>query len=174
METLVCEKCKQSRSSTLFALLDYDEKTRRKICRYCNYDGLYADEKDEILREAYRHWYELKEFFNDDDDGGKDIIEYYAPKSRDNPEEVELITISVVDLGTALQKVKLAPRKQEAFRLNVLDDMLQRDVAEIMGITTVSVGQYVKQAVIQLAEWYFAEDEERLLIEQEAERLALL
>ena len=36
-------------------------------------------------------------------------------------------------------------------------DKRQEDVAEQMNITTVSVGQYVKQACLQLSEYYFAD-----------------
>lgn len=36
-------------------------------------------------------------------------------------------------------------------------DQRQEDVARQMGITTVSVGQYVKQACIQLSEYYFGD-----------------
>lgn len=41
----------------------------------------------------------------------------------------------------------------------MVQDMKQREVADIMGITTVSVGQYVEAAVMQLAEEYFKGDD---------------
>lgn len=69
------------------------------------------------------------------------------------------ITISFYDLERALTKTRLSPRKEEAFYLNVIQDMKQKDVAAIMGITTVSVGQYVELAVLQIAENYFEETE---------------
>jgi len=51
----------------------------------------------------------------------------------------------------------LSVRKEQAFLLNVILDQRQEDVAEQMGITTVSVGQYVKQACLQLSEYYFGD-----------------
>ena len=68
------------------------------------------------------------------------------------------LTISFHDLGMGLEE--LSPRKKEAFYLNVILDKKQKDVAEIMGITTVSVGQYVESASRQLAEVYFGDDSE--------------
>jgi DNA-directed RNA polymerase specialized sigma24 family protein len=76
---------------------------------------------------------------------GKHVIEYGT------------ITISLWDLQDGLKD--LAPRKREAVFYNVILDKRQKDVAEIMGITTVSVGQYVESAMIQLAAKYFTEDE---------------
>ena len=62
------------------------------------------------------------------------------------------------DLQGALKN--LSARKREAVYYNVILDKKQKDVADIMGITTVSVGQYVEQAMMQLAEEYFAKDDE--------------
>lgn len=42
----------------------------------------------------------------------------------------------------------------------MVQDMKQREVADIMGITTVSVGQYVEAAVMQLAQEYFQGDDD--------------
>jgi len=52
----------------------------------------------------------------------------------------------------------LSPRKREAVWFNVILDQKQRDVAKKMEITTVSVGQYVEQAMLQLSEHYFADE----------------
>ena len=95
-------------------------------------------EKDKILREVYRNYSQFKEYVRAT---GKDTIEYKG------------LTISFFDLDKNINK--LSPRKKEAFYLNVIVDMKQKDVAEIMGITCVSVGQYVAQACQQLAELYF-------------------
>ncbi len=65
-------------------------------------------------------------------------------------------TISFFDLQHGLNE--LAPRKREAMFYNVILDMKQVDVAAIMHITPVSVGQYVEQAMLKLAEHYFPED----------------
>jgi len=67
------------------------------------------------------------------------------------------LSISFSDLKHGLED--LSPRKREAFFYNVILDWKQKDVAEHMGITTVSVGQYVEQAMIQLSKRYFAEDD---------------
>jgi hypothetical protein len=65
------------------------------------------------------------------------------------------ITVSFWDLQDALRY--LAPRKREAVFHNVIRDQKQKDVAKIMKITTVSVGQYVESAMLQLSETYFAD-----------------
>lgn len=67
------------------------------------------------------------------------------------------ITISFVDLQYGLSD--LPPRKKEAVWLNVICDMKQRDVARLMGISMVSVGQYVDQAMRRLSKRYFTEEE---------------
>jgi hypothetical protein len=67
------------------------------------------------------------------------------------------VTLSFWDLQGALKN--LSPRKREAVFYNVILDQKQKDVAAIMKITTVSVGQYVEQAMLQLSEQYFSEME---------------
>jgi DNA-directed RNA polymerase specialized sigma24 family protein len=98
------------------------------------------EQKQRILKEVYRHYIDFQDFASRE---GKYFISY-GP-----------ITLSLLDLQFGLDK--LSPRKREAVYLNVIRDMKQKDAAAIMGITTVSVGQYVEQAMIQLAERYFAE-----------------
>jgi DNA-directed RNA polymerase specialized sigma24 family protein len=66
------------------------------------------------------------------------------------------LSISLWDLQNGLKE--LSPRKRQAFFYNVILDKKQKEVAEIMEITTVSVGQYVEQAMLQLSERYFAEE----------------
>lgn len=163
MVKMKCEKCNQMRRKTQFSLIDYDEQTRNPTCRVCNHEGLTADERHKILREAYRHYLEFQQYVTDT---GKDIITYAVPKEKGSDEYVK-VSISFVDLAEALKVYNdglraegtvLSKRKEEAFAYNVIEDMLQRDVAEIMGITTVSVGQYVEQAMLQLCDYYFAED----------------
>lgn len=101
------------------------------------------EQKQRILKEVYRHYIDFQDFASRE---GKYFIEY-GP-----------IMISLLDLQYGLDT--LSPRKREAVFLNVIRDMKQKDAAAIMGITTVSVGQYVEQAMIQLAERYFAEMDE--------------
>lgn len=126
------------------------------------YDGLTADKKFLILREAYRNYLTFKQYVTDT---GKDVIEYAVPASEDSDVWVP-ISICFSDLERALKLFKdgseaentiLSQRKEQAFLLNVIMDQRQEDVAEQMGITTVSVGQYVKQACIQLSEYYFGD-----------------
>lgn len=107
-----------------------------------------------ILREVLRHFTEFKEYVTKT---GKAVIEHgYLVYDEDGAVlRQEMVTISYWDLYDCLSA--LSDRKREAVFYNVIMDEKQKDVAERMGITTVSVGQYVEQAVLQLAETYFAE-----------------
>lgn len=110
-----------------------------------------------ILREMYRHYTELKAYVAAN---GGDAVIYHSYPIYDEAGEVigkEDIEISYLDLQDSLSV--LSPRKRTAVYLNVIKDLKQKDVAKIMDITTVSVGQYVDQAMQQLAKDYFAEDE---------------
>ncbi len=53
---------------------------------------------------------------------------------------------------------ELSQRKKEAIYYNVIRDLLQRDAAAIMGITTVSVGQYVESGFVQITNRLFGDD----------------
>ena len=99
--------------------------------------------RHKVMRELYRNYMQFREYVRTT---GEYVIEY-----KD-------VAISFYDLGKGLND--LSPRKKEAFYLNVILDKKQKDVAEIMGITTVSVGQYVEAASRQLAEVYFGETDE--------------
>ncbi len=162
MEQKTCPNCQKNRRLTQFSLIDYETKERQETCRVCSYDGITANQQHKIIREAYRHYLTFEQYVTDT---GNDIIEYSVPVSKGD-EEVVRITISFTDLQRALKQYRgnlqsdgtiLSKRKEQAFYLNVIRDMLQRDVADIMGITTVSVGQYVEQGMIQLCEYYFSE-----------------
>jgi hypothetical protein len=112
--------------------------------------------KHRILRELYRNYPKFKELFKSE---GKDVIEHSYYYYDDNGErQKETISMCLWDLQGALKN--LSARKREAVYYNVILDKKQKDVADIMGITTVSVGQYVEQAMMQLAEEYFAKDDE--------------
>ena len=63
----------------------------------------------------------------------------YTVRCNGKPIDIEF---HLRDLWPAL--MRRAPRQREATFLNVIMDMKQKDVAEIMGIATVSVGQYVQ------------------------------
>ena len=113
-----------------------------------------------ILREVYRHYYEFEALVSAT---GKHTIDHAVRLYDDDGNEVERIpiTISFFDLRDGLRSQSeggvLSDRKLQAVMLNVIRDMKQRDVAEAMGITTVSVGQYVEHAMEQLARTYFPE-----------------
>jgi len=88
---------------------------------------------------------------------GRDVIEHPV-ETEEGSGIYEHLSISFSDLKMGLND--LAPRKREAFFFNVILDWKQKDVAEKMGITTVSVGQYVDAACMQLAKRYFAENDD--------------
>lgn len=112
-----------------------------------------------ILREVYRHYTEYEAFVSAT---GKHVIDYHYPLYDEDGETVLRrvpISISFYDLKDAIEDPSvLSERKRQAVLLNVILDKKQKEVAEMMGITTVSVGQYVDQAMMQLAEDYFAGD----------------
>lgn len=114
--------------------------------------------KHRILREIYRHYTELKAYVTAY--GGDKLIthSYIVYNDEGEPEGKDTIDISFWDLHDSLEV--LSDRKREAVHLNVILDWKQKDVAEKMGITTVSVGQYVEQAMLQLAKIYFVEESE--------------
>src|SRR5580704_1705906 len=87
--------------------------------------------KHRLLREVYRHYIDFQDYYKRT---GNFILEYKG------------LTISFLDLQYGLDK--LSKRKREAFFYNVILDQRQEDVAKIMGVTTVTVGQYVEAAVL--------------------------
>lgn len=126
-----------------------DVKTRRK-------EKL---QPHKVLRDVYRHYAEFKALVSAT---GKHVIDYYYPiYASDGETVIEKVEISIsfYDLKDAIEDPNvLSERKRQAVLLNVILDQKQKDVAEMMGITTVSVGQYVDQAMLQLAEDYFVDD----------------
>lgn len=109
-----------------------------------------------VLREILRHYIEFREQVNQ---GGDHVLEHsYLARNSDGSIDKKTVAVSFWDLHRGMKD--LAPRKLQALYLNVILDKKQKDVAEIMGITTVSVGQYVKAATIQLAKQHFGEDYE--------------
>jgi DNA-directed RNA polymerase specialized sigma24 family protein len=119
--------------------------------------------KHRILRDVFRHYLEFRDLVMSPEHDGQGghrssdgVIDhgYFVEDEEGNRRKV-LITLSFWDLQGKL--AKLSPRKRQAVFYNVILDKKQKDVAEIMEITTVSVGQYVEQAMLQLSEEYFAE-----------------
>lgn len=119
-----------------------------------------AEPPHRILREVLRHYYEFKEFVAA---GGDHVLDhsYIVYDDDDQPVSKHDISLSFWDLHDALRPQAeggiLSDRKREAVWYNVICDMKQKDVAEIMEITTVSVGQYVEHAMEQLCRRYFPE-----------------
>lgn len=113
-----------------------------------------------ILREVYRHYYEFEALVSH---YGQHTIDHVVRLYDEDDNEIDRIpiTISFFDLRDGLKPQSeggvLSDRKLQAVMLNVIRDMKQRDVAEAMSITTVSVGQYVEHAMEQLAKSYFPE-----------------
>jgi len=70
-----------------------------------------------------------------------------------------LISISLMDLQGCLKD--LSPRKREAVFYHIILDWKQKDVAARMGITTVSVGQYVEQGMLQIAKKLWPQEYEQ-------------
>lgn len=104
-----------------------------------------------VLREVLRHYLEFSELVAN---GGNHLIEYsYLVADDDDNVHKETIAFSFWDLHRGIKE--LAPRKREALYWNVIEDQKQRDVAKRMGITTVSVGQYVQNATEQLLKYHF-------------------
>lgn len=109
-----------------------------------------------LLREVYRHYIEFRDLVSLD--GRNHVIQhgYFVYDDDDNIVSKHLVELSFWDLHRGVKS--LSERKKEAFFYNVILDQKQKDVAKIMGITTVSVGQYVEQAMLQLSEQHFAEE----------------
>lgn len=122
-----------------------------------------------VLRETLRHYLEFRDLVagtglnGEGADGRKHVIEHsYWAIDEDNPGERKKVTVelSFWDLQRGIKE--LSPRKKEALYLNVILDKKQREVAEIMNISTVSVGQYVFNSVYQLCNHYFPDAIEEL------------
>lgn len=116
-----------------------------------------------ILRAVYRNYSQFRLLFADT--GTHTLThtyEWFEPDTAAEPNEKgrypadltkpqkETFEVDLFDLTEGLDE--LAKRKRQAFVLNVIEDRLQKEVGAIMGISTVTVGQYVDQACFQLAE----------------------
>lgn len=132
-----------------------------------------------ILREIFRHYPEFREFVAQ---GNGSYLEHtyltpiagtpdQCPKAPRANKEHAAVDMHCVYCGVEMRRVtvsfdfwdlhrglkELAPRKREALYHNVIRDAKQKDVAQIMGITTVTVGQYVEHAFRQLIERHLVE-----------------
>ena len=101
------------------------------------------EQRHRILREVLRNY---------------TVFESYCSQHGQYDIEHKGIRINFLDLQNCLER--LSKRKKEAVFFNVILDMKQKDVAAEMGITTVSVGQYVEQACLQVAKELWPEDAE--------------
>jgi DNA-directed RNA polymerase specialized sigma24 family protein len=103
-----------------------------------------APERHRALREALRHYIEFREYASGWGRMGPEAL------TTDRHEiEYRGVRINFFDLQGCL--ASLSPRKKEAVFWNVIMDKKQKDVAEIMEITTGSVNQYVEQGMLQIA-----------------------
>src|ERR1035437_1518915 len=135
--------------------------------------------KHRILREIFRHYTEFRQYVNEGNDATLSHsylipVEGVPLQCPGNPranKEHESLDNICVHCGGRVRKVsvsfsfwdlhrglkELAPRKREALFHNVIRDAKQKDVARIMGITTVTVGQYVEHAFRQLIDRHVIE-----------------
>lgn len=154
-ETKLCKKCNNEQRITHFSYVPRSQtKQRQDVCRSCNKGGIAATDKHKILREVYRHYTDFRDAVARGD--VNDVIEY-AIETETGSSKYLAMSISFSDLKHGLNE--LAPRKREAFFYNVILDWKQKEVAALMNITTVSVGQYVDAAMLQLSKRYFADVE---------------
>ena len=101
------------------------------------------EQRHRILREVLRNY---------------TVFEGYCSQHGEYDITHKGITINFLDLQKCLKG--LSKRKKEAVFWNVIRDEKQKDVAARMGITTVSVGQYVEQAMLQVSRELWPEDSE--------------
>lgn len=117
-----------------------------------------------VLRETYRHYLEYRSLVMSPSQTSNDrgqvsssvtcdhgVIEYgyHIYDENDMIKDKITVTLSFWDLCGSLKR--LSARKRQAVFYNVILDWKQKDVAERMKISTVSVGQYVQAAMEQLA-----------------------
>ncbi len=132
-----------------------------------------------ILRELYRHYLDYSDHYqrtghdilvggthDQDCEWRKRLIRTnkkidHEKRVKDAPctcgfSQTGPVMISFLELRNSLRN--LSKRKKEAVWWNVIMDQTQIEVAGIMGIKEVTVGQYVKSAMIKIAAEYFADD----------------
>lgn len=112
-----------------------------------------------ILREVIRDYLSLKA--QTLEEGQWEIHLHDLPSwcSEEWDSSITEFSINFNDLKNCL--ASLSARKKEAVFYNVILDMKQKEVAKIMGITTVSVGQYVDQAMVQIAKEMWPDEHEK-------------
>jgi DNA-directed RNA polymerase specialized sigma subunit len=126
--------------------------------------NIYAEELPpyRFIREVLRHYLTFRDIatgttVSSNQIGKQDhVLEHsYLVDNGDGTTRKCTLAISFWDLHRGI--LELAPRKREALFYNVILDQKQKDVAARMGITTVSVGQYVDAATKQLVKYHFPE-----------------
>ena len=130
------------------------KKSKRPNSVYCNEKcfelaKVLKHPHHKVLREAIRHYLEFEAYVTNPDSAD---VQTVIDATHGNLTFKD-VTINFFDLQDALKM--LSPRKKEAVFHHVIMDDLQRDVEKTMGITTVTVGQYVEQAMLQLCKNYF-------------------
>jgi len=130
------------------------EKSQRETSVYCTPECYEASRNlnhpiHKVLREAIRHYLEFEEYVTNPDAAD---VENRIDGTHGNL-TFKGVTINFYDLQGALKM--LSKRKKEAVFHHVIMDSKQKEVEKVMGITTVTVGQYVEQAMLQLCRNYF-------------------
>lgn len=135
-----------------------------------------------VLREIFRHYTEFRDYVGQ---GNSPVLEHTylvpvegvpseCPECPRTSKEHEALGMECVYCGGRMKRVSvsfnfwdihrglkdLAPRKREAVLWNVIYDQKQKDVAKKMGITTVTVGQYVEHAFRSLIGMHLMDVEE--------------
>lgn len=122
-------------------------------------------QKHRILRDVLKRYTEFRALVMTPEHDGRGshgnldgVLDHgYFVHEPDGSKRRVMVSLSFWDLQGMLKR--LSPRKRQAVFYNVILDWKQKDVAERMGITTVSVGQYVDQAMLQLSKDFWPEDD---------------
>lgn len=123
-------------------------------------------ERHIILREAYRRISSLAALARESAPapaegriGGTDKAINAQESGLSDSIELNDIELNYFDLMAALRSIRdtVPERKRQAFWLNVILDMKQKDVADKLQVSPVTVGQHVTSVCKALEEAYFAD-----------------
>lgn len=104
-----------------------------------------------FLREILRHYVEFREYVAQ---GNDHVIEHsYLVREKDGRIKKVTMSFSFWDLHRGI--AGLPKRKKEALLYNIILDKKQKDVAEIMGISTVSAGQYCNLGLQAIVDQFY-------------------
>ncbi len=104
-----------------------------------------------FLREILRHYLEFQDYVAQ---GHDHVIEHsYLVQEPGKPLRKVTMSFSFWDLHRGIKD--LPPRKKEALFYNIILDKKQKEVAELMGISTVSAGQYCDLGLKAIVEQFY-------------------